>query len=298
MSGNGPVEGVAAGGGVSATVEGAGGRSRAPWRVLTVAVALLVVLLVWHPWAGTPQPPPSPTPTPVETPTPTPTPTPSPKRTPVPTASPPGSATVFDIATAQGLFVTDQQLVETIPDAAAGVRRTIGPGQLAWGLPAGASVLPVSCTVARTVVELSPPGGYDARGYTTDTLVWVQEVTLLADPAAARTAFAALVTTVDRCPEYAQVTGPDTTGTDTTATWTADPAIEGQGLYPSIVQPLRTTAAARDAVGYRGHLLVGNAIVTWTVQTTGASGTDGLGPVDDLAAIVQDRALAAVRSLG
>jgi len=129
-------------------------------------------------------------------------------------------------------------------------------------------------------------------------LVWVQEVTLLADPAAARTAFAALVTTVDRCPEYAQVTGPDTTGTDTTATWTADPAIEGQGLYPSIVQPLRTTAAARDAVGYRGHLLVGNAIVTWTVQTTGASGTDGLGPVDDLAAIVQDRALAAVRSLG
>ena len=117
-------------------------------------------------------------------------------------------------------------------------------------------------------------------------------MTLLADPATARTAFAALVTAVDGCPEYAQVTG-----TDTTAAWTADPAIEGQGLYPSIVQPLRTTVAARVAVGYRGHLLVGNAIITWTVQTTGAAGTNGLGPVGDLAALVQDRALAAARAL-
>jgi len=298
VSGSGPVDGDTGGGGVPATTQGAGGRSRAPWRVLTVAVAVLVLLLVWHPWSGTPQPPPSPTLTPVQTPTPTPT--PSPKRTPAPAPSPPGSATVFDVASAQGLFVTDQQLVETIPDAAGGVRRTIGPGQLPWGLPAGASVLPASCTVARTVVELSPSRGYDARGYATDTVVWVQEVTLLVDPAAARAAFAALVTTVDRCPEYAQVTGTATTtmGTDTTATWTADPAIEGQGLYPSIVQSLRTTAAGQDAVGYRAHLLVGNAIITWTVQTTGASGTAGLGPVDDLAAVVQDRALAAVRALG
>ena len=84
---------------------------------------------------------------------------------------------------------------------------------------------------------------------------------LLPDPAAAREAFRELVTTVDACPKYSQVNA----GVDG-ATWTAQPAIEGQGVYPSIVQEI-TLRRGHDAPAYRGHMLVGNTIVTWTAES-------------------------------
>ena len=117
------------------------------------------------------------------------------------------------------------------------------------------------------------------------------------DPAAAREAFRALVTTVDACPEYSQV-NPDVDG----ATWTAEPAIEGQGVYPSIVQEITHSAEGSEVPGYRGHMLVGNAIVTWTAEALADGDRDAalatLGDAASLSAMVQDRAQAAVRSLG
>jgi hypothetical protein len=267
---------------------GAGGG----WWVVVVLVVVAVVLLVWRPWEASPAPEPTPSPTStptVDEPKPTPEPTPEPTQTP----GPPGADTVFTTETAQELFVPEGTLTGTIPGAADGLTLVIGTGEQAWGLPEGSTVDPSSCTIARTVVADAPAGGYDARGYQGDDLGWVQEVTLLADPGSARLAFAELVTTVDGCPTYAQVTGATTD-----ASWTADPALEGQGLYPSIVQELSTQAGDRSSVGYRGHLLIGNAIVAWTAQDWGTGGTDDLGPADDLAQMVEDRVLAAVQALG
>ena len=159
-----------------------------------------------------------------------------------------------------------------------------------WGLPPGGSIVPASCQVARTVVATAPPG-YEARDWVGGTAFSLrQEVTLLATPTDARRAFASLVGTVDACATYTEVTPGVGVGR-----WVTLPAVEGDGLYPSIVQQVRFDQTATRN-GYRGHLLVGNAIVTWTAWTT--DGIDTIGPPDSLAAIMQDRALAAVQAAG
>ncbi|MEZ0447287.1 hypothetical protein [Cellulomonas sp. ICMP 17802] len=268
------------------------GRSRRAWWWLLVAVLALglITALVTRPWE------------PVETePTPTVTVTVPPTTEPgSPSAStsvaPPGADAVFDPTTALPLFVTPEDLVAQVPAAKPGVQQLMPSGQLTWGLPAGSTVEPATCTTAVTVVETAPPW-FDAREWGNDAFVLQQEIVLLPDPAAARDAFRTLVTTVDACPEYRQVN----TGVDG-ATWTAQPAIEGQGLYPSIVQEVTHAAEGTSAPSYRGHMLVGNAIVTWTAESLATGDPDAalatLGDPTSLDAMVQERAQAAVKALG
>lgn len=285
----------------SSTPRGQGARHPGRWWLVAALVLLVAaVLLAWQPWQAGGLPVASPSPSLPSLPT-----SPAPAATsaaPVPTdeALTPTSTSVarptpprvptgqFDATTAQGLFVTAEQLASTAPAAKGGPEAT--PVSAPWGLPAGDTVLPGSCLVARTVVA-TVPSGYAVRAWTAPALTFRQDVTLLGDAAAARTAFATLVETVDACPEYAQLAGDLVT-----ERWTAQPAIEGQGLFPSLVQEVAVQAGDASDSGYRGHLLVGNAIVTWTARTSGPIA--GLGQPDDLSAIVQDRALAAVRALG
>ena len=267
------------------------GRSRAGWWWLLVALLAiaLVTVLVAQPWE------------PVETePSPTATAT-VPEPTAVPTtASPsvpaPGADAVFDAMTAPLLFVSQAELLTDVPAADPEVRPLITSGQLPWGLPAGSTVDPVVCTTAVTTVA-GPPAWYDALMWGNVTMSFEQEVILLPDPASARDAFRALVTTVDGCPEYSQV-NPEIDG----GTWTAEPAIEGQGVYPSIVQEILLSAEGSDVPGYRGHMLVGNTIVTWTAEALTTGDPDQalatLGDAATLSAMVQDRARSAVQSLG
>ncbi|WP_456789107.1 hypothetical protein [Cellulomonas sp. P5_C5] len=269
------------------------GRSRAGWWWLLVAfVAIaLVTALVAQPWA------------PVETePTPTVTVTvPEPEPTVAPTTQspsvpPPGSDALFDATTAPALFVTSAELLDDVPAAEPEVPQLITSGQLPWGLPLGSTVDPPECTVAVTVVA-TPPSWFDALMWGNDAMSFEQEIVLLPDPAAAREAFRALVTAVDACPEYSQV-NPDIDG----ATWTVEPAIEGQGIYPSIVQEITHSAEGSEIPGYRGHMLVGNTIVTWTAEALTDGGREAalatLGDAASLSAMVQDRAQSAVRALG
>jgi hypothetical protein len=268
------------------------------WWFVLLVVVLVLAALAWQPWRTSPpvvspSPPPPTISTPVPSPTPSQTPAPSPtggasltaSTRPTPPQVPTGQ---FDASTAQGLFVTPEQLATTLPAAKGGVSQAAGP--LPWGLTDEGTVLPSDCLVARTVVGSAPPD-YEAQEWTAPDLTFRQEVTLLGDATAARTAFATLVGAVDACPEYGVLAG-----NLVTERWTVQPAIEGQGLFPSIVQDVAVQVGDAAENGYRGHLLVGNAIVTWTARTPSA--VDVLGSSDDLSAVLQDRALAAVRALG
>ena len=196
----------------------------------------------------------------------------------------------FDDRTAQGLFLSAEQLVAAVPSASDVAAPTPLPAA-GWGLPVGAVVTPSRCLVAATVVDAAP-SGFSERAWAGQQVRFRQEVVLLPGPANARTAFAALVGTVDACAEY-HIGAADGTG----SLWDAQPAIEGGGLFQSIVQQVTVDDGTGTVEnGYRGHLLVGNAIVTWTARTTGAAAS--LGPAESLADVVQERALAAVRSLG
>jgi hypothetical protein len=267
------------------------GRSRAGWWWLLVALVAiaLVTALVAQPWA------------PVETePTPTATlTTGQPSADPTtqsPSVPPPGSDAVFDAATAPGLFVTSTELLADVPAAEPAVQQLVASGQLPWGLPSGSTIDPPECTLAATVV-FTPPPWFDALVWGNDDMTFQQDVVLMADPAAAREAFRALVTAVDACPEYTQV-NLDVDG----ASWSAEPAIEGQGVYPSIVQEITHSAEGGEVPGYRGHMLVGNTIVTWTAEALGGGDRDAalatLGDAASLSAMVQDRAQSAVQTLG
>ena len=269
---------------------GARSRSRRGWwwLVLALLALALVTALVAQPWE------------PVET-EPTPTATVSvstPASTPSPSVSigPPGADAVFDPTTATALFVTPEDLVADIPAAEPGVQPLITSGQMTWGLPAGSTVEPPECLTAVTVVA-APPPWYDSRMWGNSALSFEQEVVLMPDPAAAREAFRSLVTTVDACPKYSQVNE----GIDG-ATWTAEPAIEGQGVFPSIVQEITHSAEAATLPAYRGHMLVGNAIVTWTAESLATIDPDAalatLGDPETLSAMVQGRAQSAVQALG
>ncbi|NKY40217.1 sensor domain-containing protein [Cellulomonas septica] len=262
-------------------------RSRGWWWLLVGAVVVAVVLLVVRPWASAA---PAPTPSADSTTTGT-SPTPSPTVSVVP----PADEAVFDATTLGSLFVTDADLEADVPAARDGIERT-DTGEMVWGLPEGSSVDPASCTTAVTVVA-EPPPAYGGRIWANDAMTFVQQVTVLPDPATARQAFAQLVTTVDACPTYSQV-NPGVDG----ATWTADAAIEGQGVYPSIVQPVVHTAEGDDVPAYRGHLLVGNTIVTWTASALAdadaQAALDTLGEPESLDTMVQQRAQKAVLGLG
>jgi hypothetical protein len=266
-------------------------RSRRGWWWLLVAVVALalVTVLVAQPWE-----PVETEPTPSVTVTATPPPTTAPG-VPSPSASvgPPGADAVFDATTATGLFVTPEDLVADVPAAKPGVQPLITTGT--WGLPVGSNILPVECVTAVTVVEM-PPTWYDTRMWGNDAVTFDQEIVLLPDPAAAREAFRELVTTVDACPKYSQVNA----GVDG-ATWTAQPAIEGQGVYPSIVQEVTHSAEGVSQPSYRGHMLVGNTIVTWTAEALATGDPDAalatLGDPASLSAMVQERAQSAVQAL-
>ena len=114
--------------------------------------------------------------------------------------------------------------------------------------------------LAVTVVA-APPAFYDVRSWGNEAMDFQQEVTVLTDPAAAREAFRELVTTIDACPTYREVD----TGVEGTS-WTAQPAIEGQGVYPSIVLEVDRTTGGTTIPAYEGQMLVGNTIVSWTAQ--------------------------------
>lgn len=276
-------------------------RPRAGWWLLGALVVLAVALLAWQPWDGsqpvalpTTNPAPDVTsPEPSLTPEPLPSLEPSPGLTSTsnvePGPTPPGQDTTFDLIGAQALFVTAQQVAGALPPGVGEVSPSTAPAP-SWGLPEGGVVIPASCLVARTVVETAP-AGYEARDWTGKAVTFRQEVTLLDTPTTAHRAFATLVGTVDACAQYTEV-APASGNTR----WTTQPAIEGEGLYPSIVQQVELEGQTATTNGWRGHLLVGNAIVTWTMWT--ADDVDTLGPPDGVAGIVQDRALAAVRAAG
>ena len=232
-----------------------------PWWIVATVVVLAGAIASTQPWTAVRPPDASAgrtsvTPTPGGDATSTGGATPSP--TPAATARP--QPPVFDATTFALLFVSSEDLVGTIPAAAAGLVPAITSGQLAWGLPAGSTIEPATCTVASTVVA-EPPAAFDARSWSGTAIELVQKVTVLPDVPSAEAAFRLLVTTVDACPAYSQV-NPGV-GSSTT---TASPATEAQGVYPSLVQ--RTELSTGGVVGPQphGHMLVGNAIVTWTAS--------------------------------
>lgn len=278
-------------------VEPRGPRGR--WWLVVALVVAVVVLLVWRPWAQEPAPAPSASPSPSPSPSaPTTETTPSPDSptTATATAAPvPGADAVFDATTVASLFVTAADVEAGVPAAAAGVVRGVEPGTRPWGLPAGAAVVPASCTLALTVVE-APPAHHDATSWVNDEVTFDQDIVLLADAAAARAAFRALVMTVDGCPEYELVLPHDGA-----TRWEAEPAIEGQGVFPAIVHDVTQEATGDDLEQTIGHVLVGNTIVTWTATALGASDRQQaqtrLGEPAELSAMVEQRALTAVRAL-
>ena len=286
-------------GGAGSTGASEPGRPGRRWWVLGLVAAVVVaVLLVAQPWADHQSEPVVQPTTPVAAET---TASASPRATPTAVASPttppvPGAEAQFDDATVPALFVRRPALEQSVPAAADGVDDGMTMGELSWGLPAGSSIEPPTCTTARTVVATAPPG-YVARSLVNDQLDFAQELTLLADATAAQAAFRDLVTTVDGCPTYTQVTP----GVEP-STWTAEPAIEGLGVYPAIVQEVVHTVEGMSEPAYRGHMLVGNVIVTWTATALG-DGDDvearlaTLGSPESLSTMVQDRAQTAVALL-
>jgi hypothetical protein len=186
--------------------------------------------------------------------------------TPTPAATARPQPPVFDATTLALLFVSPEELVGTIPAAAAGLAPAITSGQLARGLPAGSTIEPASCSVASTVVA-EPPAAFDARSWSGTVVELVQRVTVLPDVPSAEAAFRLLVTTVDACPVYSQV-NPGVAGSTTTAS----PATEAQGAYPSLVQRTELSAGGVVEPQLHGHMLVGNAIVTWTASALPQNG--------------------------
>lgn len=272
------------------------GWRRAGWVAVVVLVLVGVVVLATRPWAVDATPVPTAT---VVVATPSATddaspdaPTPGPTSTAV---SPPGADARFDATTAASLLVTRADLEQAVPAAAAGVGRGLEPGTSTWGLPEGAVVEPPECLPAVTVVT-SPPVHHDAQSWGNDEMTFEQDVVVLPDAAAASDAFRALVTTVDACARYTRVV-PGAAGT----TWTAEPALEGQGVFPAIVQDVTAVTEGVAVPQVTGHVLVGNAVVTWTASAPTAADAQAahavLGSSAELSAVVESRALAAVRAL-
>ncbi|WP_426594824.1 hypothetical protein ACPPVS_04510 [Cellulomonas sp. McL0617] len=281
---------------LSSDPSGSEGRGRSSargwwWLVAAVGALAVLVLLVAEPWSV--QTEPNPTGAATQSPTP---PAPEPSPTPSVSVAPPGSDVVFDATTSLGLFVTAADLVADVPAAKSGVTEQLTSGELPWGLPPATAVEPDTCTLAVTVVA-AQPAFYDARKWGNDTMDFQQDLTVLPDPPAAREAFRELVTTIDACPTYREVSN----GVEG-AQWTAQPAIEGQGVYPSIVLQIDRTVGGATIPGYEGQMLVGNTIVSWTAQAFSTAppqtALTTLGGPESLSAMVQGRAQLAVRALG
>lgn len=213
-----------------------------------------------------------------------------------PAPSAPPTAPSFDAADLGTLFVTAGDLEDAVPAAADGIEALTLGDEASWGLSPGMSVSPAECLVAATVVA-QPPVEYAVRAWGGAEVVFEQQVTLLASAEAAEDAFRTLVTVVDACPEYSLL-GPE----GESALVRTSPAIEDQGFFPSLAQ--RAEVARADAstqAQVRGHLLVGNAILTWTASTPADGDADKarerLGAEATLDAMVQARARAAAVAL-
>lgn len=185
-----------------------------------------------------------------------------------PTVLPTVQAPELDATTATALLLDRDELEEALPGDEPLSAWPVLPW--AWGMPEGSRIEPERCTTARTVVSTAPLV-YEVRGWDGPSVRVRQEVAVVADPDAAADAFRALVATVDSCPEYTQVNQ----GVDG-ASWSGEPATEAQGRFPSLWQEIEHTAEGATVPGYRGHLLVGNAIVTWTAEVIGGAGRDEL----------------------
>ncbi|MFS0703348.1 sensor domain-containing protein, partial [Cellulomonas sp. 179-A 9B4 NHS] len=268
-------------------------RSRRPWGPWVLAAVLAVAVLVLvQPWVAG-----APVPTPVATASGSSAPAP---REPTPTAAssagPSTADVVLDATTLPGLLLTRADVEAAVPAAEPGVSAGPPSGQTPWGLPPGGAVEPATCATAVTVVP-GPPVAHDALAWANDEVRVEQDVVLLADPAAAREAFRALVTTVDGCTEYTVV---DAAGGRTR--WVTQPAIEGQGLLPEIVQEVTVrTGEDEPRARYVGHALVGNAIVSWTATALDPAArenaADVLGTTGEVSMMIEERVLAAVRAL-
>jgi len=269
---------------------GARGTSRWWWVLAVVAVVIGLGLLVVQPWEGIETEPQVTGTHAPETTSPA-SPSPSASESPLP---PPGADATFDATTLAALFVPPEQLVADVPAAAPAVLPGVTSGDLTWGLPAGSTVTPPTCTTAVTVVA-AKPAAFDARSWTNTGFTFEQSVTLLPTPVAAQAAFGKLVTTIDACSEFTV-----TSASGATDPWHAEPAIEGQGVYPSIVQ--QVVHGGAQVPGFHGQMLVGNAIVTWTASAPGGTDQDAalatLGDPLSLSAMVQKQAVAAVATLG
>jgi hypothetical protein len=252
--------------------------------LIVVLLVAVVVIALTRPWSPTPSASASPSVTPTSA-------TPSPTPSPTPTAQ----EVVFDATSMGALFVTGQDLAGAVPAASSGVTAQPTTGAPTWGLAAGSSVTPALCTPAVTLVSAAPVA-YDVRQLGNARVDFRQEVLLLPDAGSARTAFATVVATVDACPTYT-VTG----SAGSAERWAVQPAIEGQGAFPGIVQQATVTISGTTRAAFRGYLRVGNTMVAWTVvsRDTGDLGaaSDALGTVDSLSALVQDRALTGAQQL-
>ena len=202
---------------------------------------------------------------------------------------------MFDAITLATLFVSAEDLAAAIPPSTSPLVPEISTGPATWGLPAGSTIDPSMCTVASTVVD-QPPVGYDARSWSDPAVSIVQRITLLADAPTAEAAFRVLVTTVDACPVYRQVS-PGAVGSTTNAS----PATEAQGAYPSLVQRTELIAGAASEPQLHGHMLIGNVIVTWTASALASHGSPGdvsvLGSGARIDAMIQAVAARAAASL-
>ncbi len=198
---------------------------------------------------------------------------------------------VFDEASLASLFLTTGDVIARVPGAGGSLRP--GAPDTTWGLPAGAAVDPGQCTTAVTVVA-DPPVVHDTRTWAGDRVRVDQHVLLLGSASDAQSAFRALVSTIDACPTFSLVTA----GTGDVTTWTTAPATEAQGRYPSLAQQREESRAGVVSPEVSGYVLVGNAIVSWTVVAVPPDGSrDDLGSPADLDAMVQARAASAVAAL-
>jgi hypothetical protein len=215
--------------------------------------------------------------------------------TPRPVATTRPRPPVFDATTLASLFVSQDALVGAVPAAAPGLLQVATTDPPTWGLPAGSTIEPPNCTIASTVVA-DPPAAFAQRSWTGTAVAFVERITLLPDVPSAESAFGALVTTVDACATYSRV-DPGGGGPTTLAS----PATEAQGVYPSLVQRAEVTSAGTVEPQLRGHVLVGNAIVTWTASASASSGAQAdagaLGSGARIDAMIQAVAARAAASL-
>lgn len=258
-----------------------------PWWVAAVVALVAAAIVTTEPWTAGRPPAANPSTGPHA----------SVSSTPSPTAvagtrpRPP----VFDATTLATLFVSADDLIGALPAAAPRLVPVATTGPAVWGLPEGSTIEPATCSIVRTVVD-RPPAAFDQRSWAGTSVAFVQRVTVLPDVPSAETAFGGLVTAVDACATYTEV-NPGL-GSSTTI---ASPATEAQGAYPSLVQRAEVKTGGSVEPELRGHMLIGNAIVSWTASALASAGSPAdagvLGSGVQIDAMIQDVAARAVSAL-